>query len=175
MGEVGKGFSSSAFGDRFKQEVLGSCTATCRGKPAAIQELARFLVTEPDHRGAAKMLRRLSELKAADVRFADIEIDSRSEFRDAIRLGNFEVADVGLAEITHQRTYSRPKPPEKAISTIHKAKGLECGSVIVMPCDARNFPDKPDARCLLYVALTRAKNRLLLVVPRNNPSPLLVI
>jgi DNA helicase-2/ATP-dependent DNA helicase PcrA len=121
------------------------------------------------------MLRRLLELRTEDERFADIEIDCRSEFRDAIRLGSFEAADVGLAEITHQRTYSRPKPPEKAISTIHKAKGLECGGVIVMPCDSRNFPDKPDARCLLYVALSRAKSRLLLVVPRSNPSPLLVI
>jgi len=42
-----------------------------------------------------------------------------------------------------------------AISTIHKAKDLECESVIVMPCDARTFPDKHDARCLLYVALSR--------------------
>jgi hypothetical protein len=51
--------------------------------------------------------------------------------------------DAGLAEITHRRTYSRPKPPEKAISIIHKAKGLECGGVIVVPCDAKNFPDMP--------------------------------
>ena len=92
-----------------------------------------------------------------------------------VHLGDFETADVGLAEITHRRTYSRPKPPERAISIIHKAKGLECGSVIVMPCDDRTFPNKPDARCLLYVALSRAKSRLLLVVSRSNPSPLLEI
>lgn len=77
--------------------------------------------------------------------------------------------------MTHRRIYSRPKPPEKAISTIHKAKGLECDSVIVMPCDARTFPDKLDARCLLYVALSRTKSRLLLVVSRINPSPILTI
>jgi DNA helicase-2/ATP-dependent DNA helicase PcrA len=118
------------------------------------------------------MLRRLSELRAADNRFADIAIDCPREFWEAVHLGNFETADDGLGEITHHRTYSRPKPPEKAISTIHKAKGLECGSVIVMPCDAKNFPDKPDARCLLYVALSRAKSSLLLVVPRSSPSPL---
>jgi DNA helicase-2/ATP-dependent DNA helicase PcrA len=102
-------------------------------------------------------------------------MDCHKEFWDAVHLGDFETADTGLAEITHRRTYSRPMPPEKAISTIHKAKGLECDSVIVMPCDARTFPDKPDARCLLYVALSRAKSRLLLVVPRSNPSPLLTI
>jgi DNA helicase-2/ATP-dependent DNA helicase PcrA len=175
MGEVGKGFSPSAFGDRFRQEVREGCSAPCRGKPAVIQELARFLVAEPDHRGAAKMLRRLSELRAADNRFADIAIDCPKEFWEAVHLGNFETADDGLAAITHHRTYSRPKPPEKAISTIHKAKGLECSSVIVMPCDGENFPDKPDARCLLYVALSRAKSSLLLVVPRSRPSPLLAM
>ena len=175
MGDVGKGFSPSVFGDRFRQEVRERCSSPCRGKPAAIQELARFLVTEADHRGVAKMLHRLSELRAADSRFANIEIDCPKEFWEAVHLGSFETADGGLAEITHHRTYSHPKPPGKAISTIHKAKGLECGSVIVMPCDAKNFPDKPDARCLLYVELSRAKSRLLLVVPRSSPSPLLAI
>ena len=66
----------------------------------------------------------------------------------------------------------RPKPPARAISTIHKAKGLECDSVIVMPCDAKTFPDKADARCLLYVALSRPKRRLALVMSKDNPSPL---
>jgi DNA helicase-2/ATP-dependent DNA helicase PcrA len=175
MGDVGKGFNPSAFGNRFKQEAREGCTAICRGKPATIQELARFLVAETDHRGVAKMLRRLSELKNTDSNFATVEMDCHKEFWDAVHLGDFETADAGLAEITHRRTYSRPMPPEKAISTIHKAKGLECDSVIVMPCDARTFPDKPDARSLLYVALSRAKSYLLLIVPRSNPSPLLTI
>jgi hypothetical protein len=175
MGDVGKGFSPSGFGDKFKEEAREGCTAMRRGKPATIQELARLLVVEADHRGVAKMLRRLSELRTTDRNFADIEMDCHREFWDAIHLGNFETADAGLAEITNRRTYTRPKPPEKAISIIHKAKGLECGSVIVMPCDAKNFPDKPDARCLLYVALSRANSRLMLVVPRSSPSPLLVV
>jgi UvrD-like helicase C-terminal domain/AAA domain len=172
MGHVGKGFSPSAFGNRFEQEAREGCTKSCRGKPALIQELAAFLVAQSDHRGIAKMLRRLSELTTIDPGFATIELDYHQEFWDAIRLGNFDAVDVGLAEITHRRTYSRPKPPEKAISTIHKAKGLECDSVIVLPCDSKTFPDNADARCLLYVALSRAKNRLLLVLSRGSPSPL---
>ena len=71
-------------------------------------------------------------------------MDCHKEFWEAVRLGSFEDLDTGLAEITHRRIYSRPKPPDKAISTIHKAKGLECGSAIVMHCDARTFPDRPD-------------------------------
>ena len=175
MSNIGKGFSPSAFGNTFEEEVRQGCIKSRKGKRGAIQDLARYLVAEADHRGVAKMLRRLSELKDNDADFADIEMDCHKEFWDAVRLGEFETVDAGLAEITHRRIYSRPKPPGKAISTIHKAKGLECDSVIVMPCDGKTFPDKPDARCLLYVALSRAKNRLLLVVSRANPSPLIAI
>ena len=175
MGEVGKGFSPSAFGNRFEKEVREGCTGNCRGKPATIQELARFLVAQPDHCGVAKMLNRLSQLVNADSNFTDVKIDCRREFWEATCLGDFDTADNGFAEITHRRIYSRPKPTEKAISTIHKAKGLECDAVIVMPCDSRTFPDKHDAKCLLYVALSRAKKRLMVVVSRNSPSPLLTI
>jgi len=175
MSDVGRGFSPSAFGNRFEKEVREGCTASCRGKPATIQELARFLVAEPNHCGIAKVLRRLSHLATTDSNFKDVKIDCGKEFWEATHLGDFETADDGFAEITHRRIYSHPKPAEKAISTIHKAKGLECDSVIVMPCDAKNFPDRDDARCLLYVALSRAKNHLMLVVSRNTPSPLLKI
>lgn len=172
LGKVGVGVSPSVFGNEFEREVREGCPRARRGKPGRIQELARFLMTEPSHRGAARMLRRLWDLAKSDESFNSVRIDCRAEYWDAIRLGDFETADAGLAEIHHRRAYSRPKPPNRAISNIHKAKGLECGSVIVMPCDAQTFPDKPDARCLLYVALSRATKDLLLVFSRNNPSPL---
>lgn len=175
VNQVCKGFSPSAFGDRFEKEVSEGCTRHCQGKPATIQELARFLVCEADHRGVVKMLHRLSELMNTDSNFSSIKMDCHREFWDAIRLGSFDTVDEGLAEITYHRTFSHPKPQEKSISTVHKAKGLECESVIVMPCDSKTFPDRPDARCLLYVALTRAKSRLMLVVSRSNPSPLFTI
>lgn len=172
VGAIGKGFSKSAFGDRLRKEALEGCTGSAKGKPALIQELARFLVAEPDHRGVAKMLARLEEFRTSVDSFKAVEVDCYREFHDAVRLGEFEEADQGLAELTHRRTYTRPKPPDRAISTIHKAKGLECGSVIVMPCTAKTFPDKEDARCLLYVALSRAKSRLMIVVSKKEPSPL---
>jgi DNA helicase-2/ATP-dependent DNA helicase PcrA len=175
MGEIGKGFSPSAFGNRFEQEARDGCSRPCRGRPAEIQALARFLVNEPNHIGVAKMLRRLSELLSSNLHFGDVKIDCHREFWEAACLGDYDNAEDGFAEITHRRIYSRPKPPEKAISTIHKAKGLECESTIVMPCDAKTFPDKDEARCLLYVALSRAKSHLMLVVSRNNPSPLLIL
>jgi DNA helicase-2/ATP-dependent DNA helicase PcrA len=173
MGEVGKGFTPSAFGDAFEREVASNCAKRRTGKAATIQGLAKCLLDEPSHRGVAAVLNRVTELKASDPAFGEIEFDCRREFWEATRLGEFESADIGLAEITHRRTYSRPKPPARAISNIHKAKGLECESVIIMPCDSHTFPDTDEARCLLYVALSRAKSRLMVVVSRKNPSPLL--
>lgn len=172
LADVGKGFSPSEFGDRFEQEVSEGCCKPCKGKPATIQALARFIVAEPNHHGVSQMLRRLHELRNGDPAFSKVEIDCHREFWDAVRLGEFDSMDTGLAEITHRRTYLRPKPPLRAISNIHKAKGLECDSVILMPCDRKTFPDNPETRCLLYVALSRAMKRLMLVVSRDNPSPL---
>ena len=120
------------------------------------------------------MLCRIDELRRQYEAFADIEIDHQKEFWEATRLGNYATAELGLAEITHRRTYTRPSPPVRAISTIHKAKGLECESVILLPINAATFPDKDDARCLLYVALSRATHRLQLVLSRSNPSPLFI-
>jgi hypothetical protein len=176
MNDVGKGFSPSAFGDVFEAEVAAGCSKPRKGKPAVIQQLARFIVADPTHRGVAAMLQHLSDLKASHhPDLCDVEMDCYREFREAIRLSTFESPDAGLAEITHRRSYARPAPPSRAISTIHKAKGLECASVILMPCDKTTFPDRDEARCLLYVALSRAKSRLMLVVSRDNPSPLFIL
>lgn len=126
----------------------------CKGKPAAVQELARFIASEPNHRGVAKLLRRLHELRQSDPAVSAIEVDCHREFWEAIRIGELDSVDSGLAEITHQRTYLCPQP--QAISNIHKTKGLECNALILMPCDAKSFPDTPETRGLLYVAFSRA-------------------
>jgi DNA helicase-2/ATP-dependent DNA helicase PcrA len=173
--DIERGFSPSAFSNAFKREIREGCAKPRKGKPAAIQELAQCVLKAPNHHGVAVMLRRLAERKTSDPAFSEIEFDNYREFKDAIRLGDFADLESGLTEITHHRTYARPKPPAKAISTIHKAKGLECNGVLVMPCDAKTFPDKADARCLLYVALSRPKKRLMLVLSRDNPSPLFKI
>jgi len=175
MNEIGKGFSPSAFGNAFEQEAQEGCTGGRKGKAHAIQQLARSLVEQPNPGGVAQTLRAIRKLADAGGYGADIKIDCPREFWDAVQLGGFTDIDEGLAELAHRRTYARPKPAERAISTIHKAKGLECDSVILLPCDARTFPEKRDARCLLYVALSRARRDLLLVVSRTDPSPLFAI
>lgn len=158
-----------------EQEIHGSSTARRKGKPAAIQELARILMQEADHRGVSKLLRRLSELMNSHQQSVDFVLDCQREFWDAIRRGDHDSVEAALTSHTNRRIYARPKPPARAIRTIHKAKGLECDSVIVMPCDAMIFPDKFAARCLLDVALSRASSRLMFVVSQSAPSTLLLL
>ncbi len=167
------GFSPSAFGNRFRQEVEQGCTAAARGKPAQLQAMARLLIEEPDHKGVSKCVALVKELSEQEVNgFGAITIDHRSEFNDAIRIGTYPSAAEALSELHRRRTYARPMPPSRAISTIHKAKGLECANVLVVPCDRSRFGDSQYARCRLYVALSRAAESLTLVLSRNTPSPL---
>jgi hypothetical protein len=170
--DVAVGFTAGAFATTLLEDVTENCTRRRRQKPAKIQALAQLIVDQPDHRGAAAVLARIGTLQNDDPDFQTIEIDCFKEFWEATRLAGFATPADGLAEITHRRTYSRPKPPPRAISTIHKAKGLESEGVVIMPCDAKSFPNNHLSRCLLYVAMSRAKNRLQLVIPPSNPSPL---
>jgi len=175
MNAIGRGFTTSGFGKRLIREVAEGCVRRVSGKPAALQSIARLILDSPDHVGVAAALRQLNELRRTSSQFAQIRIDCQVELREAMRLGRSEDLDQAVAAITHDRTYSRPKPPRKSISTIYKAKGLESDAVMVVHCDAQTFPDKAEARCLLYVALSRAKKALLLVVPNADPSPLLIV
>ena len=172
---VATGFSRSSYGNCFCAEVASGCTVRRSGKPATLQALGKMVLEQPNHKGMAKVLRRLSELIQTDSAFTAVKIDCPREFWDAVRIGEFDDPDKGFAEVARQRTYSRPIPPAKAISTIHKAKGLECDDVLIIPCDAQHFGNTAFARCLLYVAMSRAKRSLTFVVSRVNPSPLIML
>jgi hypothetical protein len=172
---VTTGFSPSSYGKRLLAEVCGGCSAKCSGKPATLQALGQIILDQPDHKGVAKVLRRLIELTHSDPAFRDVKVDYRREFWDAVQIGQFDDANEGFAEISRRRSYARPSPPTKAISTIHKAKGLQCSDVLVVPCDRQHFGNTPAARCRLYVAMSRAMRSLTFVVSRRDPSPLLML
>lgn len=171
-----KGFSNSSHADRFIQQVEDGCVSRTRGKPQLLQEMGLELIARPDHIGVSRCLKMLASF--IDERrggFTEIKIDYRREFFEAIALGHYEDPTIALREINRRRAFSRPMPPDKALSTIHKAKGLECDHVIIAPCDRTTFSKTEASRCLLYVALSRAKETLTLVVPDNEPSPLLLL
>jgi DNA helicase-2/ATP-dependent DNA helicase PcrA len=171
--DVATGFSNSSHGDRLLREVREGCRRNTIGKPANIQAIARLIIDEPSHGGIANalnLIRKLVESKEAG--FDAVKLNYRVEFRDAIRLGEFSNADEAFSEIARRRSYARPSPPSRALSSIHKAKGLECDNVLIMACDKTQFAETSYARCKMYVALSRAKKSLTLVVPDTNPSPL---
>lgn len=170
------GFSPSGFGDRFLREAQQRCTARASRKPSRLQAMAKLIVEEPDHRGISKCLALLDRLRDEGIDgFGEINIDQRSEFRDAIRLGSYPSPTEAMRELHRRRTYARPMPPPRAISIIHKAKGLECDNAILVPCDGKWFGDTDYARCKLYVGLSRAGSSLTLVLSRQNPSPLIAV
>lgn len=167
------GFSDSAFADRLRAEIAGGCAGRARGKPALIQSLARRLVDQPDHRGVGRALTDLAGLIKSDSAFAGVHIDYPSEFWEASRLADHADLADGRAQVAVRRRHVRRAPPARAISTVHKAKGLEFENVLLLPCDAKTFREKD--RRLLYVALSRATRSLTLVVSPNAPSPLITI
>lgn len=168
---VGKGFSDSAFANRFMAEVRSGANKRCSGKPAHLQAMAKCLLESPDHIGLAKALSMLEALKGSDTSFAEVEIDMRREYREAIRLADFSSPDEGFEVITQRRSVTKLSMPSKYISTVHKAKGLEADHVLLLPCDKTHFGNSEEKRCLLYVALSRAKTSLTLVVSQSNPTP----
>lgn len=170
---ISAGYSPSSHGNRLAQEVREGCARAARGKPALLQEIARSILKSPDHRGVAAALAQIEQYRmGGEAGFVDIKIDHVRELHDAIRLGAFERPDEALAELHRRRAYARPRPPAKAISTIHKAKGLECDHAILLPCDGGRFGNTEYARCKLYVALSRARRSLTLAICPNNPGPL---
>jgi DNA helicase-2/ATP-dependent DNA helicase PcrA len=169
------GFSMATHGKRLLQEIDEGCAKPTRGKPLLIQNLAKAIRDQPDHKGIAAALRLIdSYVAGSSDGFTDVKIDHKTEFAEAIRLGQFPSVEEGALELSRRRTHLRRLPPERSISTIHKAKGHECENAIVIPCDTQ-FSGSYYSRCRLYVALSRASHRLTLVIPRSRVSKLIKI
>lgn len=169
---AGVGFSDSSYGRVIRREAAEGCSSARSQKPKKLQSIARLIVDCPDHRGVARALRELENYVSADQAFKDIKLDLRREFADAVRMGQHENPLTALHELALSRNIRRPHLPTKGISTIHKAKGIERDNILIVPCDKQHFPATDDKRRLLYVALSRAKKTVALVIPRHTPSAL---
>ena len=130
-----------------------------------------MLLAEPNHLGISKAIAAIDQfIKSSAAGFSDVKVDLMREFWEAQRLAQYEDASQGYAEITMRRSVIRPKPLPKTLSTVHKAKGLECSNTMIMHCDRASFGNTIYGRCKLYVALSRAKSSLVIVLPETNPS-----
>jgi hypothetical protein len=61
----------------------------------------------------------------------------------------------------------------RSVSTVHKAKGLEYDHVMIGNFSAAHFGDDKMSRRIAYVGLSRARRSIVLLVPEQQPSPLL--
>lgn len=68
------------------------------------------------------------------------------------------------------RIRRRRKWPPQMVSTIHKAKGLDFDHVLLCPVDRHQYPDDVLGARLLYVALSRAKRSIRLVLAGDAPT-----
>ncbi|MEP1832080.1 MAG: UvrD-helicase domain-containing protein [Hyphomonas sp.] len=173
MSSVAKGLSASTHGNTLRAEIECGCAKDRKGKPGNIQILARMLLEEPNHVGISRAIGAIDQfISSSAAGFSDVKVDLRREFWEAQKLAQYEDASQGYAEITMRRSVMRPKPLERTLTTVHKAKGRECSNAMIMHCDRGSFGDTIYGRCKLYVALSRAKSKLAIVVPTTNPSPL---
>ena len=171
MSSIAKGFSASTHGNTLKVEIERGCAKDRKGKPGNIQALAKMLLAEPNHLGVSKAIAAIEQfIESSAAGFSEVKVDLKREFWESQRLAEYEDASQGYAEITMRRSVMRPKPLPKTLSTVHKAKGLECGNTMIMHCDRASFGDTIYGRCKLYVALSRAKSSLAIVIPETTPS-----
>ena len=85
--------------------------------------IAKCIVAEPNHIGAARALKLLGEyVEQKHAGFDKVRIDYRAEFAEAIRLEAFSTPGDGHSELARRRAHIQRPLPARTISTIHKAR-----------------------------------------------------
>ena len=122
------------------------------------------IYASPDHRGIAiaMCLVRDAPPGAYNIRFRD----------HAWALCAFSRTDDPRGfRSTIGRIRRRRKWPPQMVSTIHKAKGLDFDHVLLCPVDHHQYPENVLGARLLYVALSRARRSIRLVMAGDAPTP----
>jgi hypothetical protein len=170
------GFSDGKYGNRLIQEVIAP-SDNPRGKiPPQLRLMAVLIRSDQNHIGFSKAAEHLKGLIVQNTKgFSELHIDYQKELEDLIKLKGFNDPLAGFSQISQRRSRSHPKPPRKALSTIHKSKGLEAKCVVVFACDGKHFPETQVKRNLLYVALSRATESVTIIASRKNQSSLVEV
>lgn len=160
---------------QFLREIHDGAQRARQGIPAEMQALARCILEAPTHAGVARALQRLVLSATPQGGLSSIKVDLHRELREASRLDQFTDAIQGQTELTRRRSCAGPGMPNRVISTIHKAKGLERSDVVIMPCDSNTFSRTDYKRCVAYVGLSRATHSLTLVISSIRPPPFFLL
>lgn len=185
--KMGGCFDASREQDRLK--LSGFMPAKAREDWAKIDETLGYYWTEDlTHNGNRAVTRFLdqwydnylvrsfenAEDRAQDIAAIAAMIDRGKDVAEFLA----EVALMTNMEAEEQALHG-DLPPGIRLSTVHQAKGLEWPVVIILWCNEEMFPsmkalqegDDTEERRLFYVALTRAKDELMLCVPSSRRLP----
>lgn len=111
----------------------------------------------PDHRGVAAAMRAVRNASLGDYK---IRLDA-----NARSLSMLDRTDDPRGYCNTLGRIRRKQPSaSQLVSTIHKAKGLEFDHVLVCPIDSNQYPKDALGARLLYVAMSRARRSLKLVL-----------
>lgn len=123
-------------------------------------------------------LQRTYDRENAQERAEDVA-ELASQLKAGASVAEF-LCDVALmTNVDAESAQAMKDKPGLHLSTVHQAKGLEWPVVIVLWCDEEMFPSAKalregsdsEERRLFYVAVTRAKDDLLLCVPSSRYIP----
>lgn len=101
------------------------------------------------------------------------DYESRSRLREVVRDTKARIGELLKIESDLPKALERFVDDQAVrILTIHKSKGLEFDSVIILGVENQTFWGKPDAeRCAFFVGISRAKKRLVLTVSDRRETP----
>jgi hypothetical protein len=114
----------------------------------------------------------LREILAAPPSWLRIQLPESLRVLARTRVIAGEPAFVALDRVVRYRK-DAGVVPSRCVSTIHKVKGRAFEHVIIPYCGRSSFPATEVGLRLLYVALSRARRTITILVPGTNPSPLL--
>lgn len=136
-------------------------------------DLAQYIIDEPNHFGVSMLLNSFPTKITRLPWKTQPKINHQREFNEACRIGDYQSVSEARLGLTRHRTHFQPQLPARGVSTIHKAKGLEFEEIVIIDLRASTFPDRTHKRALLYTALSRATNKITLVISKDNVSPLI--
>ena len=118
----------------------------------------------PNHRGLAAAMERLAAAPPSQykIRLKDHAVTLRALGRTTDPRGHLQA----LGRLRRIRRASF-----LSASTVHKAKGLEFHRVMICPADTHQYPNGGLGGRLLYVAMSRATQELLILGDGSNHSP----
>lgn len=157
------------------QQLADPARKPRRGGAGMIQRMANPILAEPNHFGVSKLFQEFPTILQELPWQGLPKLNYRREFQEACKLGEYSSAFEAMAALTQGRAHRQVALPRRAVSTIHKSKGLEFEEVVVMGLESAFFNDTPRSRALLYTALSRAVKGITLVIPNTDLTPLIQI